>query len=112
MKQKDIDVVLICETLPKQQLASLPSVPVIIKGYDTYEDNVGRGVNILFKENLQLSVISNISDLYSPALFVKVTNSSKPLHLGIVYRSPNISKEEDAKLNKQLKLAAKKQKTL
>ena len=112
MKQKDIDVVLICETLPKVQLASLPSVPVIIKGYDTYEDNTGRGVIILFKENLELQVINNITDLYSPALYVKVLNSSKPLHLAIVYRSPNITKEEDAKLNKQLKLASKKLKNL
>ena len=52
MKQKDIDVVLICETLPKQQLASLPSVPVIIKGYDTYEDNLVEESLSYSKKNL------------------------------------------------------------
>ena len=112
IRQKDIDVALICESLPKKQLASLPSVPVIMEGYDSLEDSTGRGILILYKEHLELSVIRAITDVYSPALYLKVTNSSTILHLGIVYRSPNISKADDMKLNKQLKLASKKLKNL
>ena len=83
-----------------------------MEGYDSLEDNTGRGILILYKEHLELSVIRTITDVYSPALYLKVTKSSTLLHLGIVYRSPNISKTDDIKLNKQLKLASKKLKNL
>ena len=112
IKQKDVDIILICETLSKKQSASLPPVPVIYQGYDTLEDNTGRGVTIIYKDFLELSIIKSITDIYSPAIFVKVTNSSNLLHLGIVYRSPNITKAEDANLNKQISQAAKKLKNL
>ena len=112
MKLKDIDVALICETLSKTQLASLPPVPFIFEGYDTYVDNTGRGVIIIFKESLELTLLQKFNDLYSPAIFVKVANSSHLLHLAIVYRSPNISKADDEKLNFQISQAAKKLKNL
>ena len=112
MRQKDIDVALICESLSKHQIASLPHVPVVLDGYDTYENNVGRGVTIICKESLDLTFLNKYNDIYSPAIFAKVANSSSLLHLAIIYRSPNISKEEDKKLNKQLNQAAKKLKNL
>ena len=44
LKNKDIDIALICET--ESKVSNLPSVPVIIEGYDTAEDKSGRGVII------------------------------------------------------------------
>ena len=86
MRQKDIDVALICESLSKHQIASLPHVPVILDGYDTYENNVGRGVTIISKESLDLTILDKFNDIYSPAIFVKVANTSSLLHLAIVYK--------------------------
>ena len=105
LKNKDIDIALICET--ESKTSNLPSVPVIIDGYDTAEDKSGRGVLIIYKEYLDVSLLDNINKIFSPALFVKVSNSKSFIHLGIIYRSPNSHESIEDNITKQVNLAAK-----
>ena len=110
IKQNDIDVALICETEPK--ITSIPTVPIIFEGYDAIINKSGRGVMIIFKEYLEITSLDNINDLFSPALFIKISSSKSFVNLGLCYRSPNNSESEDTKLNKQIKTAAKTLKNL
>ena len=105
IKQNDIDVALVCETEPK--VTSIPTVPIIIEGYDAIVNKTGRGVMIIFKEYLDITLLDNIIDLFSPSLFIKISSSKSFVNLGLCYRSPNSSEIEDIKLNNQIKSAAK-----
>ena len=110
--QHDIDIALICESLPKRTSEDKPSSPFIIKGFDYIENNEGRGVIVYFKETLDIKLIDDINSIYSPSLFFKVTSAKKPIHVAITYRSPNISKEADESFNKQIESAVKQLKNL
>ena len=110
--QHDIDIALICESLPKRTSEDKPSSPFIIKGFDYIENNEGRGVIVYFRETLNIKLIDDINSIYSPSLYFKVTSAKKPIHVAITYRSPNISKEADECFNKQIKSAIKQLKNL
>ena len=105
-------IALICETLPKNPDPDKPYTPFILKGYDTLENQKGRGVIIIYKESLDVNILTDISDLYSPAIFIKVSSSIQTMNLGIIYRSPNISPQDDLKLNYQVSQASKTLKNL
>ena len=107
LDQNKIDIALLCETLPKKQDKNAPQKEYIINGYDIIEDQVGRGVMILYKDYLQVKILDEINKIYSPSLFINISNKNSHLNLGLVYRSPNISKEDDEKLNSQLIKATK-----
>ena len=104
-----IDVALICETLPKNS-TSKNSVQTNfnLEGYETIECNEGRGVCIIYKDSLQISELSEINSLYQPSLFIEIKTKDKPLNLGIVYRSPNSTDEENDKVRQQLAHASQK----
>ena len=112
LNQYNIDIAFICETEPKQQSSSLPPTSLVIQGYDSFSNKTGRGVMMLYKEHLEVALIENINNIYAPSIFVKVTSAKKVLNLGTIYRSPNISKEEDLKLNSQVNKATKTLKNL
>ena len=83
-----------------------------MEGYDIFENNTGRGIMIIYKENLEVTALDNINCIYSPALFVKISNSKTFLHIGLIYRSPNSPDSENLKLNNQVNIAAKTLKNL
>ena len=112
MNQKDIDIAFISETEPKNFNPSLPPVSYIFNGYDTIHNKDGRGVIIVHKEHLDVTLIENINKLYSPSLFIKVNNAKTFLHLGVIYRSPSNPASENLKINNQIKQASKNLKNL
>ena len=57
---------------------------------------------LVFKDSLQVKPIEDINRLFSPAIYFNVSNLSTYVNLAITYRSPNSSKEENDKINKQL----------
>ena len=110
IKHKNIDIALICETEPK--FSSLPTTPIIIEGYDSVTNKDGRGVMIIYKEHLNVTLLSHINNLFSPSLFIKVSNSKSFINIGITYRSPNNSEFENKKLNDLINDASKSLKNL
>ena len=104
INQKNIDVALICETEPKN--SSLPAVPLIIEGYDVIENKDGRGVMIIYREHIDVTPLKDINKIFSPAIFIKISNPHSFINLGISYRSPNNPLSEDIKQIKQIKTAA------
>ena len=86
--------------------------PPIFQDYDVIEDRTGRGVMLVFKDSLEVKPIEDINRLFSPAIYFNVSNLSTYVNLAITYRSPNSSKEENDKINKQLIQASKSLKDL
>ena len=110
--EKDIDIALVTESLPKFQSPDLNEPLFNIEGYDSIENKSGRGVVIYYKSTLEIKLHEDINCLYSPSLFFKVSNTKNQVNLAVIYRSPNISKEQDDKLNVQIHQASKKLKNL
>ena len=105
------DVILITEYLSKNTSSNFANI-YKINGFNSIECNEGRGVGIFYKEHLQVSTHDKINDLYKPSIFINVKTDSKPLNIGLIYRSPNNDACENKKLNKQLAFASKKLKNL
>jgi len=90
---------MICETLPKNPRTHYKEGGnFVFEGYNTIENNNGRGVCIIHKEEFEISEINDINKLYSPSLFINVKTKISCLNLGIVYRSPNSTTDEDDKV--------------
>ena len=104
---------MICETLPKNPRTHYKEGGnFIFEGFNTIENNNGRGVCIIHKEEFEISEINDINKLYSPSLFINVKTKISCLNLGIVYRSPNSTTEEDDKVINQIDEASKSLKNL
>ena len=96
-KLYDADLILITEYLSKNQSSNFINI-FNIEGFNALENNEGRGVCAFYKHNLELKKHDFINEMYSPSLFFSVNTKSKPLNIGLVYRSPN-SKDEENKKN-------------
>ena len=87
-----IDLIFICETLPKQNYDK-SNIKFIIPGYSALQDNTGRGVALFYKDSLS---VTEIPCSVTSTLFCKIkTNKSESFIVALVYRSPNNSVEED-----------------
>ena len=95
LKKDMIDIALICETIPKNPSASGLQNNFNFDGYETIENQSGRGVCIIHRESLQIQEKNETSKIFSPSLFIEVKTKEKVLNFGIIYRSPNSSEEED-----------------
>jgi len=50
--------------------------------------------------------------MFSPSIFFNIKTKSKPLNIGLIYRSPNSENISNKKVNNQIKFASKKLKNL
>ena len=103
----DSDIVLLTESLPKNQTYKFENV-FNINGFNCLEDMNGRGVCVFYKDHLKLEIMTKINEMYHPSLFVSIKNQKNTLHLGLIYRSPNNDPKDNKKLNNQLNFATKK----
>ena len=106
MKLHNIDISLICETLPKNPTYNENFF--LIDGYKCLENNSGRGVCIFYRETLIIEEHKYINDMFSPSIYINVLTSHKPLNLGLVYRSPNSDDAANNNLKNQLNFVNKK----
>ena len=108
LHKDDIDVALICETLPKNPTSAYNKENnFIFEGFETIENNAGRGVCIIYKESLVAKELSFITNIYSPSIFMSFQTKDKELNLGIIYRSPNATEQEDDLMRKQISTATR-----
>ena len=113
IKLNNVDIALICETLPKNPKDPLANeVNFNIQGYNIKVDNTDRGVCIIHKESFNVIEHHNLQQIYNPSLFVKITSLNKELNLGLIYRSPSHTDKENELINRQIDLAFKQLKNL
>ena len=111
LERDKIDVALICETLPKNPSNNLQT-NFNFEGYVTIECNEGRGVCIIYKETLQITELNEINKIFQPSSFIEIKTKDKILSIGIIYRSPNSSEEENSKVREQIEYASQNLKNL
>ena len=68
IKLNNIDVALLCETLPKNSSdPNAKQLHLSIQGYEYIEDNFDRGVCIVYKKSINITEINNIKQIYNPS---------------------------------------------
>ena len=102
--QHDIDVIALTETLNKfESVEDQANVNFIIPGYTNYQNNYGRGVCVFIKNTFSVTQLTDCEKLFTPSVYCKVsTKDNENFLLGVVYRSPNCSHEENEQLLKQI----------
>ncbi len=108
---KEPDIIMITEILPKNVQTAVQVSELDIKGYDFHSNlddpSCRRGVCIYTKSYLGAAEIKmDVSVKESTWCELKLKASDKLL-VGCIYRSPNASSEENAKVNELIKSAAK-----
>ena len=94
--ENKIDIVAICETLPKNNNCDNQDIKFVLEGYASIQNNTGRGVVIFYKETL---TVTDIHCTVPSAIFCKIkTNNKGHFTFGLVYRSPNNTQDEDENL--------------
>ena len=112
LHKDDIDVALISETLPKNTKQVFGQEDFLFEGYTTIQENTGRGVCIIHKENIKAQELPAMKEIYTPSIFMSFETKDKSLNLGIIYRSPNATDDDDSKVRFQIEKAAKELKNL
>ena len=64
LNQHNIDIALICETQPKNSANNHEPNSYIIQGYDSIEDQTGRGVMIVYKDSLEVKLHTEINKIF------------------------------------------------
>ena len=99
-----IDIAAFTETMPKNCLNNdLRNVQLNIKGYNCLSNHIGRGVCMYVNNDFEiLERLSNIESFFTPSIFRKIKCKDDIIILGVVYRSPNSTPEDNDKLNNQI----------
>ena len=82
------DLILITEHLSKNSSSNFSNI-YNINGFNCLENNEGRGVCIFYNNKLDITKHDMISEMFSPSLFINIKTRSKPVNVGLIYRSPN-----------------------
>ena len=107
LNENNIDLIGICEVLPKEPGHNISSF--VIEGYTPYPSLEGRGICVFVKNNINITIVelTNIECIFKPSVFLKITSNKSSFTLGLIYRSPNCSDEENESINSQISSAAK-----
>ena len=105
------DLILVTEHLSKNPSSNFSNI-YKLEGYTCLENNVGRGVCVFYNNKLDIKEHDNINEMFSPSIFFNIKTKSKPLNIGLIYRSPNSDNSTNKKVNNQIKFASKKLKNL
>jgi hypothetical protein len=71
----------------------------VIQNYSFYADSYGRGVGLFVKNNLNLVRRDDLELFFRPSVFCDITIDNDIIHIGVVYRSPNCTANDNNKLN-------------
>ena len=124
--QYQADLILITESLAKNTTVDNNDVNTInnvnninsinnvynIDDFNCLECNFGRGVCLFYRNTLNVTTNDSINKMYKPSIFINIKTHSKPLNVGLVYRSPSNDNAENNKMNNQLNFASKQLKNL
>ena len=108
--KENIDVVALQEIHNKNETQDIKdSKNFILPGYQTFQNNTGRGVCLFVKQNHYVEPIPEFEHLFSPSIFCRISNpDGQHFVFGVIYRSPNCTTNETNDLNNQIKFVANK----
>ena len=96
----DADIVAITETLPKNSRFQLDTI--IVQGYHAIMNNQGRGVCLLVRNYLDVVVLDQFT-VFQPSVLCRVqVGDGETLLVGVLYRSPNCTEEENKNVCKYI----------
>ena len=97
--KEHIDIIAITETLNKTPINGDQPV-FIIKGFNCFMNNVGRGTALFIKDNIECTTLPLYEDIFSPCNICKIEIDNESTFIfGVIYRSPNSNDEENVKVN-------------
>ena len=108
------DIVGITEVKPKQPRYKINESEIAIKGYELFHNlgDEGRGLALLIKEEMKPTPNDCLNSQFSENIFVDVTQGDgTALTVGLVYRSPNSTEENNDRLCSLIRDTADKTKT-
>ena len=92
------DVICITETKPKNNQGDFIPYDLDNTGFMSFHNNNGRGISIYVKNTLPSEVVTFETD-FCISLWVRIRIRNSTVLIGCIYRSPNSSPENNAKLN-------------
>ena len=104
VNKHNIDIIAICETLPKNSLDDKNDYVFNLPDYKPINKSEGRGVCLFVKNNIDCVQLSEPEQIFKPSIFCKIlTNNNDFLIFGLVYRSEDkCTDTENENLNKQI----------
>ena len=105
-----IDIAAFTETKPKNCSNEYFCVNTNLKGYNCLSNYDGRGVCLYINDSFEvLQRLSDIEAIFKPSIFCRVkSQSSEVFTIGVVYRSPNSSVDDNNNINVQIDKVSKK----
>ena len=101
--ENDPDVIGLAEIAPKNATFTIQPVEMEISGYGVYYSLIGRGVALYVRNGLRVTEVGQESAKI-PAVWCEIVLSTRELVLvGIIYRSPNATDEEDAMMRENIR---------
>ena len=99
-----IDIITICETLPKNTQEDKDNFVFNMPGYKVINNNTGRGICMFIKDNIDFVDVPGAEDFFSPSIYCKIMyNKTDFFILGLIYRSEDkCTQHENDKLNEQI----------
>ena len=98
---ESIDVVAISETHYKNaNEEEKTTTKFVIPGYQCLQNDSGRGVCLFIKNCYKISTNPEYESIFNPSIFCKITTeSNENFTIGVIYRSPNLSRQEALSIN-------------
>ena len=114
VEEEQPDIIGITEVKPKQSRYKISESEIAIKGYELFHNlgDEGRGVALLVKEEMNPTPNDCLNSQFSENVFVDVTQGDgTALTVGLIYRSPSSTEENNDRLCSLIRQTADKTKT-
>ena len=111
----DIEIAAFVETLPKNSTTEeYKNITLNINGYTCLSNFGGRGACLYISKEFEvIQRYEEHENIFSPSIFCKIkTKSGEMLTIGVIYRSPNSSKQENENFIMQLNKVCEKFNTI
>ena len=92
------DILCITETMPKNHNHAFTPYDLDNIGYNSFHNTNGRGVSIYVRNTIASEVVKFEPD-FSISLWIMISIKNTKILVGVIYRSPNSTTENNAKLN-------------
>ena len=82
-----------------------------MKGYKTIQRNNGRGICVFIRDNIEYDHVTLYDDIFDCNIVFKIKSFKEIFTICLVYRSPNVTKEENDKILSLIDILNKEQST-